>query len=364
MSKVPTFVNRDPDVIMSEIKALMESILGREIQPAQVEQLILNIIGYREVLIYERFNAGMAQLLYQFSSAPILDYIAALVAVERLPAAHAGCIIRFTLVPGHGSVVIPSGTRVSTSGGIIFETNDDYTVAPSVNTAELLVTAIEPGRESNGFETGTVTVILDALAFVSMVTNITPTGGGSDEESDEQLRERIKLAPSQFSSAGSRQSYIFHSKGANASIIDVSVSSPIPGVVLIVPLIEGGDYSKVNADVYAACNAETVRPLTDTVIVDKPIFRHYSIEVELVVFEGSDITAVQSHVYNKLQAFADAKAVRLGSDIVRSHIIAACVTPEIYDVTVVLPNFNEVVPYYEVPVCDGITVTVTVTNAG
>ena len=90
MNNIPSFVTRDPDVIMSEIKLQMEDLLGREIQPAQVEQLILQIIGYREVLLLERFNAGMAQLLFQFSNAPILDYVAALVAVERLPAENAG----------------------------------------------------------------------------------------------------------------------------------------------------------------------------------------------------------------------------------------------------------------------------------
>lgn len=72
-----------------------------------------------------------------------------------------------------------------------------------------------------------------------------------DVESDAQLRERIKLAPSQYSSAGSRSSYKFYAKSANAMITDVSVSSPVPGSVLIVPLTNeeetpgAGDYGCV-----------------------------------------------------------------------------------------------------------------------
>lgn len=106
-NNIPTFVERDPAVIMAESKAKLEELLGRELQPAQVEQLILNFVVFRETLLVNRFNAGMRQMLYQFSTAPILDYIAGLVAVERLPAASAGCTVRFTLVAGHGSVLIP-----------------------------------------------------------------------------------------------------------------------------------------------------------------------------------------------------------------------------------------------------------------
>lgn len=209
-NNIPTFVERDPAVIMAESKAKLEELLGRELQPAQVEQLILNFVVFRETLLVNRFNAGMRQMLYQFSTAPILDYIAGLVAVERLPAASAGCTVRFTLVAGHGSVLIPEGTRVSSSDGLaIFRTIDDAIIAPATMTVELSVLADVAGKVGNGYAVGTINKILDPLAFVSTVENIDVTGGGSDVESDAQLRERIKLAPSQYSSAGSRSSYKF-----------------------------------------------------------------------------------------------------------------------------------------------------------
>lgn len=267
-NNIPTFVERDPAVIMTESKAKLEELLGRELQPAQVEQLILNFVVFRETLLVNRFNAGMRQMLYQFSTAPILDYIAGLVAVERLPAASAGCTVRFTLVAGHGSVLIPEGTRVSSSDGLaIFRTIDDAIIAPATMTVELSVLADVAGKVGNGYAVGTINKILDPLAFVSTVENIDVTGGGSDVESDAQLRERIKLAPSQYSSAGSRSSYKFYAKSANAMITDVSVSSPVPGSVLIVPLTnEEETPAQVITDVYNVCNAENVRPLTDTVI--------------------------------------------------------------------------------------------------
>ena len=366
--KIPAFVNRDPDLIMSEIKTQMEGMLGRQIQPAHVEQLMLQAICYREVLLLERFNAGMAQMLFQFSQAPVLDYIAGLVAVERLPAANAGCIVRFILVPGHGSVVIPAGTRVATGDGkAIFAVADDIAVPSTVNSVEALVTAQIAGKAANGYEPGFVNKILDPLAFVSSVTNMTATGGGSDEETDEQLRERIKLAPTQYSTAGSRQSYIYHAKSANPAIIDVSVSSPVPGTVYIVPLLAEGTYAQVVADIHAVCSAETVRPLTDMVIVSEPTEINYGIEVELTVYEGANVQDTEDRVLEALKEYTESKSRRLGLDIIRSHITQVCRIPEVYDVRVVLPSWaagNIIVEYDEVPVCSSIAVTTTGTNYG
>ena len=218
----PIFIERDPAVIFEESKAALEAALGRELQPGQVEYRMLNAVGYREVLINNRFNSGMSQSLVAFSTAPVLDYIAALVAVERLPAANAGCTVRFTLVEGHGQVLIPAGTRVAAEDSqTIFQTLDDVPVPSTINSVDILVTAEVSGKDGNGYAPGKVNKILDPLAFVSTVANLDETGGGSDVETDEQLRERIKLAPSQYSSAGSRQSYLFYAKTANALITDV-----------------------------------------------------------------------------------------------------------------------------------------------
>ena len=354
-NNIPTFVERDPAVIMAESKAKLEELLGRELQPAQVEQLILNFVVFRETLLVNRFNAGMRQMLYQFSTAPILDYIAGLVAVS------AGCTVRFTLVAGHGSVLIPEGTRVSSSDGLaIFRTIDDAIIAPATMTVELSVLADVAGKVGNGYAVGTINKILDPLAFVSTVENIDVTGGGSDVESDAQLRERIKLAPSQYSSAGSRSSYKFYAKSANAMITDVSVSSPVPGSVLIVPLTnEEETPAQVITDVYNVCNAENVRPLTDTVIVSAPEREDYALMVDVVLYDGADAATERASITSALEDFAKEKRAKLGLDIIRSHIAQACRLSSVYDVTVVAPAANLIISDEQFPNCTGITVNVT-----
>ena len=393
-NETPAFVERDPDVIMSECKAQLEEILGRELQPAQLEQLMLQFIVYREVLLLNRFNAAMSQMLYQFSKAPVLDYIAGLVAVERLPPASAGCTVRFTLVPGHGNVLLPEGTRVATSDSeVIFSVTDDYLISPTINTIDVEVLAEISGKSGNGYEPGAVNKILDPLAFVSTVENLNVTGGGSDEETDEQLRERIKLAPSQFSTSGSRQSYIFHAKGANAAITDISVFSykpdnphvlPIgrlvatsdgifitnkeitilPGMICIVPLAESEHYERIIGEIYNTCSPEKVRPLSDTVIVSAPEKKEYDIEVNLILLENADATDVQNQVISALNEYAKEHRKKLGRDIVRSHIAKICRIESVYDVEVVSPGNNIIVADGEFANCAQITVNMNGFNHG
>lgn len=365
-SDKPIFVECDPGVIMAESKAKLEEFLGRELQPAQVEQIMLQYIVYREVLLTNRFNAGMRQMLYQFSTAPVLDYIAALVAVERLPAANAGCTVRFNLVAGHGYTLIPEGTRVATSDGVaIFRILDDITVPDTVHVVQAKVLAETAGRVGNGYAVGTVNKILDPVAFVSTVANIDTTGGGSDVEGDDQLRARIKLAPSQYSSAGSRSSYKFYAQSANPLITDVSVNSHTPGTVLIVPLTGATDTpEQVLTDVYAACSPDDVRPLTDTVIVSAPTRKDYVIQADIVLYEAADANSANIAIIEALEGYAAGKLGALGQDIIRSNIAQICRISGVYDVEIKAPAQNIIVNDEEFANCTEITVNIVGFNHG
>lgn len=366
MQDLPVFVVRNPDAIMAESREQLEKILGRELQPAQVEQLMLQFIVYRETLLLERFNAGMRQLLYQFSTAPVLDYIAALVAVERLTSSSAGCNVRFELVPGHDIVLIPAGTRIATADGkIIFETPEDITVPAEQKSVDIQVIAQSAGKSANGYLPAAVNKILDPLAFVASARNTDTTGGGSDVETDEQLRDRIKLAPSQFSTAGSRGSYEYHAKSANASITDVSVSSPVPGTVLIVALTEVGETpQQVINDIYAVCNADKVRPLTDTVIVAAPRRRDYEIILNVVLFENIDAQTAQQEINDALKNYVAGKRQKLGLDVVKSQISKIAKLDSVYDIEVVNPAENMEITDEEYANCLNTCVNITGFNRG
>ena len=366
MPSSPNFVERDLAVIEAEIVAQYQALTGRTLYPAQVENLILKVVALRELLLRNQLQHAGEQMLVSFSTAPILDYVGELVGVTRLGATAASCTLRFTLVAGHGGVVIPAGTRVaSVDGRAVFEIQAATAVASGTNTVDINAVCLQVGTVGNGYTAGRINTILDPQAYISATANTNTTAGGAESEGDEELRERIRLAPASFSNAGSAGAYKFHARGANPAIVDVAVTSPSPGAVYIYPLMEDGSTTptQVLNAVAAACNGERVRPLTDTVVVQSPTRINYSLQVDLVLYDYADPAVVVTAVQTALQAFVDERRTQLGKDVVDTQIVRVCQIDGVYSLA--LPTFsNIIVSPTQFPYCNAINVQVGAVTAG
>lgn len=380
----PDFIARDPNVILAEITAQYELATGRTLEPAQVEQLILNAFAYREVLVRNQIQDAALQSLVSFARFPMLDYLGELVGVVRLPSQAARTTIEFTLVPGHGDVVIPQNTRVSTTDGrFIFELIKDVSVLAAVNTASVTAIAQTNGSGGNDYALGTVSVILDPQAYLATASNTSVTEGGTQEETDDQLRDRIKLAPNAFSTAGPYKAYEFWAKSASPLIIDVSVTNRhyktgdtipagksigdvIPGTVEIFPLVEGLAVTptEILEAVNAVLNADRIRPLNDTVFVSSPEAVNTTIEVDLTLYEGAVQSDIVPIVEAALQSFRDGRRKLLGQDIVVNQIIKLSIVDGVYDAEVTSPATDLIISETEFANITDIIVNVTGTNPG
>lgn len=359
----PQFISLDGEQIVSELIQIYEGITGRVLQPAQPERLLINAFAYRELVLRQQIQNAALQTLVSFASAPALDYLGELVGVQRLAASAASCTLRFTLIAGHGGVVIPAGTRVASQDGkVIFRTSESKDVNAGVNTADVLAFADNVGAVGNAYAAAEIIEILDPQPFIVSASNLSATSGGADAETDDELRARIKIAPEQFSTAGSVGAYQFHAKSASPAILDVAVVSATPGTVQIYPLAEGGlpTSSAILNLVAAACNAEKVRPLTDTVTVLTPTSVTYTIDVDVECYNNANVDAVQDAIEAALQTYTTERARQIGKDITISQIIGLCMVEGVYDVTVVLPAADVVVSATQVPVLSApISVTIT-----
>lgn len=361
------FIDADPAVIQAELVEAYEAATNKTLAPAQVERLILNAIAYREFLLRTQINEAARQNLVDFSSAPVLDFLGQLVGVSRLSATPALCTNLFTLVAGHGNVVIPAGIRVATvDGAAVFQTRVSTPVDSGTDEVEIEMECLTTGTAGNDYIAGKVTTILDPLAYVDTSANIATTAGGSEEETDEALRERIKLAPASFSTAGSRGAYIYHARTAHPTITDVAVDSPTPGLVQIFPLVEGGVATPqpILDAVELVCSGEKVRPLTDTVEVLSPTVVDYQILVELTLLTDAEQPVVGAQVNENLTAFADERRAKLGRDVNINSIVAKSMVEKVYNVNVVSPASDLIIAENEVANCTSITVNVVGLNNG
>jgi phage-related baseplate assembly protein len=334
MAEAPEFVLSDIDNIRAEVATRYEQLTGRTLQPAQTELLLLNTLAYRELLLREAIQYSAEQNLVAFARGLSLDFLAQLVGVTRLAASPARCSLVFNIVPGHAGVIIPELTRVATADGtVVFRTLEQRVIPEGTNTATILAECTRTGIVGNGYATGIVNNLLDPLSFVSSVANNAETDSGTDTESDELLRERIILAPGQFTNAGSRQAYAYHARTANASIVDVSVESVDPGTVQIYVLMEDGEPAptEVLNQVLAACNDERIRPLNDLVTVEQATAVEYTIEYDITLYASADAVITLAAVQAAAEAFALRKRQKLGQDVPLSQIVEALMLSGVYD---------------------------------
>jgi len=360
----PIFVDTDPAAILAALKADYEARAGKVLEPGQAEQILIDLFAYRESVLRGAVQDAGKQNLLAFARAPMIDYLGELLGVFRLAAASATIDVDFTLTPGSGALVIPQGLRIrSTDGKAVFLLIAPVTVAPGAVSASGKFIAQLAGTFANGYAIGAVSVIMDPQPYLTAVTNTTASNGGSDQESDDELRERIRLAPSSFSTAGPTGAYKYFARSAHPSIIDVGVDMPVAGTVNVYPLSTLGMPTPVQVldAVDDALSAETVRPLSDTVNVISPTPLDYSIDVQIVIYEAADQPAVEAALNTALQEYADQRSKQLGMDIMLSQLIrVANDLADIYDVIIVSPGADVITGSPSVVTnCTGITVTTT-----
>ena len=339
MATAPTFIPNDPQAIVSEMIAFYENETGKKLQPAQVEQLIINMASYRESVLRNQFNLAARGMLVNYAIGAMLDELAALVGVTRLPATVAEVTIRFEVNTG-ATVTIPQFTRVASKDGTaIFRTKADTTITPSMTVADVVCESEVAGSAYNGYAIGTITEIMDPVPFVTAASNMDVSAGGADIETDDHFRDRIKLAPNQFSVAGSRDSYKYWAFTAHPNIIDVDITSPSAGIVRIYVLGKNGDTPTEILDaVETVCNGDKIRPLTDTVQVMAAVPIDINIEVYINPLTTYSVSDVQDRVTAALEALKADREAKMGLDLRLSRLIATCMVEGVYDVTIANPT--------------------------
>lgn len=342
------FADYDEEHIKSALIGAYQKITGRTL--AQGDPIRLFLLAVATIIIEQRYlidQAGKMNLL-AYAKGNYLDHLGALIDVERIPAKAAKVTVKYTLSTNTvgGAYIVPKGTRVTDQAGSIYFAVDEDTEIP-VGEATCLAhcTCLQVGELGNGFPVGSLSRQVDPLPFVASVANTTVSAGGSDKEGDDAYRNRIHEAPESFSDAGSYGAYAFFAKSANTNIIDVNISSPSAGEVLLVPLLEGGAIpeQEILDEVLKVCSAEKVRPLTDKVTVKAPTVVPYDITASYysLTDDKAQGTAIQEAVNKAVSQYVMWQKSKLGRDIDPSKLYELMVQAGARKVTVTAPVIKQ-----------------------
>jgi phage-related baseplate assembly protein len=143
-------------------------------------------------------------------------------------------------------------------------------------------------------------------------------------EDDDRLRRRVVLAIEAYSVAGPSGAYIYHALSAAPELRDASAISVEPGVVtvtLMKSLSDPAPTADQRERVVKALSDETVRPLTDVLIVAAPEILGTDITAELMIYPGPDGNVIADRARARLADFIG-EAGFLGRDLRRSAIFS------------------------------------------
>lgn len=325
----PVFFTYDPQSLLDGLLSEYKFLTGKDLLPGQPEyQDILRLV-YRIQVLYTLGNEAAKQNLLLYARDIMLDHLGAFHDTERLSSTFATTIIRFTLLNTLSTpYTIDAGARVqSADGSVVFKTLEGALIPAGELLAEIPAECETAGAAGNGYAPGRVNGLITPLPYVDSqnVTNITVTSGGADKEGDSKYFERIRLAPSRYSVAGSEDSYEYWTRAVRADIIDAKTKSPSECVVNVYPLMETGlPDSGVIAEIQAALSAEKKRPMTDHVVVLSPDEIPFEISITAKLYRSALYRSneIQTKILAAVREYAAVLRTKLGIDIVPSQIQA------------------------------------------
>lgn len=299
-----------------------EEITGQAVTlaPADPDRLKLYACS---LLIYQAMQfidkMGKMQLI-KYSEGDFLRHLAAWKNVSPLEQEAATTTQRFYLQSAKTSAIsIPQGTRVTGDFNIFFETVEYAEIPTGETYIDVTVRCTTKGTVANEIEKGYLNVLVDPVPYIYKTENLEATAGGTDEESDESLRERSYDAPGRYSTAGAELSYQFWVKSFNSDILDQKVISPEPDCIDIYVIMKGGEMptSTFIAELTEYLDDEIKRPLNDKVVVKAPEQVDYAIDITYYISaeDAKKAVTIQKQIAQAIEKYKTWQKSKIGRDI-------------------------------------------------
>lgn len=343
------FIPTDPADIIVWLTSVYEEIFNKTVESASPEQLFIRWLA--EVIVLERVltNYAANQNIPSRAVGENLDALAELFFMQKRPQPKAaGCTMRFNISePQAFAVLIPKGTRVTdTSQTLVWATLEDVYVKTGESYADTKVQCQTNGAAGNGFVAGQINSIVDSFAYFLSCKNITESDGGTDAATDAEFYELLRLSMDGYSDAGAKGAYIYFAKQVSTEIADVAATSPEPSVVKLYALMKDGKPASetMKADILAACNEDTVRPLADRVSVEDPETVPYDVEFTYYTpaqaGAGASEAEIAERVEDAVNRYNEWQCAKLGRDINPSYLVGLLMQTGIKRVVISTPVFT------------------------
>ena len=273
---------------------------NNQLPAADWRRLILQNVAYNTFLCLKQVEHNGRMNSLKDATGDYLENLGAMKHVSRQKAAGAVTTLRFAMNEARASATgVPEGSRVTAGDGIYFAT-DEYAEIPVGETyVDVSATCMTPGRDGNIYSVGDLKTMVDIVTYIDSVSNITIPANGRDDESDDDLRERIYIAPDGFTTGGTKGAYAYMVRLFDPTVQDVKITSSAPKVVHIIPLLSGGETpgQQYLTDLEAFIN-DGRKMLTDQLEIAAPEVEQYDIDITYYInySDKNKAAAIQNEV--------------------------------------------------------------------
>ena len=232
-----------------------------------------------------------------------LDYHAETRALTRLPAAKAAGVLRFSAPSAAVTdYEIEQGNVAMTSGGVRFETTKKAVLLKGETYVDVPASAVEAGASGNAIA-GAIHLMSVYPVGITQCVNPEAFSGGSDEESDEKLRERVlasyKRLPNGANAAFYEQEAMSFPNVAAAKA--VGRARGIGTVDVYVSTHAGAPDKKLLGEIEAVLQKK--REIAVDVEVKAPTEKTVNMSAELTAEQGWTMQEITDAVTAALQAY-------------------------------------------------------------
>lgn len=355
------FVDYEPKAIADEMIKSFEIETGETLYPGDERRIFLQQLLPVIIALKADINSTGNQNLLRYSQGSMLDELGEMFDVKRIASQYASCRVQYNLSqPLVFDVIIKTNSRVTTDGTLIFLTTDIAVIKAGETSVTVNAIAESAGARYNGLVAHQVANMIDVIPYVSSVYNINTSSGGSDIESDNDYRNRIRLSYQQYSTSGSQKSYEYWTKTVSNDITDVSVESPSAGVVKVYVLPKS-DYNASDEllnEITQVLSSDKHRPLTDNVEVLSAQKVDYDITLTYYISSKdiADEQIIKQRAEQAVEKFKSQTSSKLGISINADLLRAFMLSGGVYKIDVTAPVYTEFTKN-QVGICNNVNVT-------
>lgn len=314
--------------MLSWYKEKYKAVTGKDAVMGKADEcrLRLETDGYYIFLLLKKIDFTGKMNLLKYSVGNYLEELGANKKTSRKAAAASLTTIRYSLNAARTSATpIPSGSRTTAGDGVYFATTAYAEIPAGKTYIDVTAECSVEGKDGNNYSKGEINTMVDIIPFIDSVENITAPANGRDIETDDELKQRIYLAPNGYTNGGTDGAYAWEALQFDQTIADIKVFSDSPNVVNVVPLLNGGiipgdEYIK---DMQAYLSDHSRKMLTDKVSVEKPTAVNYTINAAYYINDSdkSKAETIQSLVDAAVQDYLTWQRGKLGRDINPDELI-------------------------------------------